>query len=109
MPDLTITRFVKYESEGALKAFCDVMFDSHILIKGIRVIEGRQGPFVSMPRQRNKAGKWYDSVVPLTCETRRELTKTILEAYHASTSESTFNEEEAPCDSVISSHYRSAV
>ena len=83
MPDLSITRFVKYENEGALKAFCDVIFDSHILIKGIRVIEGRQGPFVSMPRQRNRAGKWYDSVVPLSPDTRRKLTKTVLEAYRS--------------------------
>jgi stage V sporulation protein G len=80
----TITRFVLFENEGALKAFCDVCIDGRFLIKGIRVVEGRTGPFISMPRQQNKDGKWFDSVVPLTKEAKTELSFLVLNAYRNS-------------------------
>lgn len=79
---LMITRFVRFENEGALKAFCDVALGNQLLIKGIRVVEGRHGPFISMPRQQGKEGKWYDSVVPLNKDLRMELARLVLEAYH---------------------------
>ncbi len=80
---LTVTRFVKYGGEGALKAFCDVAIGDVVLIKGVRIIEGRTGHFVSMPRQQSKDGKWYDSVVPLKRETKLELCKIVLNAFQA--------------------------
>ncbi len=80
----TITRFVKFDGDGALKAFCDVSVKDILLIKGVRVIIGRNGPFVSMPRQQGRNGKWYDSVVPLTKETRLKLIQAVLEAFEAS-------------------------
>lgn len=92
--NITITRFVKFENEGALKAFCDVTVSNLVLIKGIRVVEGKCGPFVSMPRQLSKNGKWYDSVVPLSQEIKRQLHRTVLEAfkgYHMAPSTSTPN------------------
>ena len=85
----TITRFVKFEGLGSLKAFCDVSISDLFLIKGIRVVEGRTGHFVSMPRQQGRGGKWYDSVVPLRKETKAELSRIVLEAFHASRTEET--------------------
>ena len=80
--DVRITRFVRFANEGSLKAFCDVAIERLILIKGIRVVEGREGPFISMPRQQSKNGKWYDSAVLLTRELKCELARVVLDAYH---------------------------
>lgn len=80
---LKITRFVRSEGESDLKAFCDVCVGDLLLIRGVRVVQGRQGPFVSMPRQQGKNGKWYDSVVPLDKGIRTRLSQAVLEAYHA--------------------------
>jgi stage V sporulation protein G len=82
--DITVTRFVLFENEGTLKAFCDVALDDLVLIKGIRVIEGRDGPFMSMPRQQGRNGKWYDNVVPLSREIRKQLQQVVLETYRKS-------------------------
>ncbi|MBI3011410.1 MAG: septation protein SpoVG family protein [Candidatus Omnitrophica bacterium] len=76
-----ITRFVKWDGDSALKAFCDIAIDHQLLIRGIRVIEGRKGTFVSMPRQQSKDQRWYDVVVPLTRETKVELSRVILEEF----------------------------
>ena len=80
--DMTITRFVRCDGEGDLKAFCDVLLGEEILIKGIRIVSGRKGPFISMPRQCSKAGKWYDSVVLLSREAKAALNQAVLEAFH---------------------------
>ena len=82
--DFFVTRFVRWDGRGSLKAFCDITVDQQLLIKGIRIVEGRQGPFVSMPRQQMKDQKWYDVVVPMTRDTRIELSRTILEAFYKS-------------------------
>jgi stage V sporulation protein G len=79
--ELTITRFVRADGEGALRAFCDISIGGLVLVKGIRVVEGREGLFISMPRQQNKLGKWYDSVVPLCPDLRDRMTRVVLDAY----------------------------
>ena len=82
--DIAVTRFVRFENQGALQAFCDVSVGSAMLIKGVRVVEGRTGPFVSMPRQQNSIGKWYDNVVLLDGALREKLIRRVLEAYRIS-------------------------
>lgn len=79
-----ITRFVRYEEgRGLLKAFCDVSLGEHCLIRGVRVVEGKGGLFVSLPRQLGRNGKWYDSVVLMSPEAKAGLTDAVLRAYHA--------------------------
>ncbi len=79
--EITITRFVSFEHDGSLKAFCDVSIGSVVLIKGVRIVEGKKGPFVSMPRQLSRNGKWYDSIVPLTKEVKTSIHEAVLAAY----------------------------
>jgi stage V sporulation protein G len=52
-----------------------------IVIKGLRVVEGEKGLFVSMPREEGKDGKWYNTIIPLKREIKDEIEKLVLEAY----------------------------
>lgn len=79
--DVEVARMVRFENEGSLKAFCDLEIGKQFLIKGLRVVEGRNGLFVSMPRQQGKDTKWYDSVMLLTKETKNEVNRVVLDAY----------------------------
>ena len=79
--DLAVKRLIKFDGDGSLKAYCDLAIGSVFLIKGLRVVEGKHGLFVSMPRQQGKDNKWYDSVVALTKEAKTEVGKVVLEAY----------------------------
>ena len=47
-----------------------------------RVVKGKNGLFVSMPRQQGKDGKWYDNVTALTEVAKEEVGRVVLEAYH---------------------------
>ncbi len=78
---LAVKRLVKFAGEGSLRAFCDLTIGEQFLVKGLRVVEGKNGLFVSMPRQQGKDNKWYDNVMPLTKEAKQEVSRVVLEAY----------------------------
>ena len=79
--ELSVKRMVVFNGEGSLKAFCDLAIGEMFLIRGVRVIEGKQGLFVSMPRQQGKDGKWYETVAMLSKEVNTEVKKVVLEEY----------------------------
>lgn len=81
--ELTVKRINRLEGEGTAKAFCDVAIAKAFLIKGIKVIEGKKGLFVSMPREQGKDGNWYDTVLPLSKEARQQVSEVVLEAYES--------------------------
>ena len=83
--DLTVTRLVKFDGESTVKAYCYLAVGDQFLIKGLRVVEGKNGLFVSMPRQQGKDHRWYDSVVALTKETKTAVGRVVLEAYQQET------------------------
>lgn len=97
----TVTRYVPFDQGSALKAFCDVVLDGQVLVRGIRVVEGKHGPFVSMPRQRGKNGNWYDSVVALTKDAKQALARAVLAAHRDSGTPSA-DESPTACDATAS-------
>lgn len=85
-PVVKVERIHKLEGEGPTKAFCDLLVLETLLIKGLRVVEGKDGLFLSMPRQQGKDGKWYDTVCPVSKEIRKGLEKMVIDEYQAETS-----------------------
>ena len=78
---IAVSRMHKLDGDSSTKAFCDIsMFDS-IVINGLRVVAGKEGLFVSLPREAGKDGKWYNTVFPLKREVKDEIEKVVLEAY----------------------------
>ena len=79
--ELAVKRLVRFDGDGSVKAYCDLAVGESFLIKGVRVVKGKNGLFVSMPRQQGKDTKWYDSVVALTKEAKNEVGRVVLGAY----------------------------
>ena len=78
---LAVAKLHKLAGTGPTKAFCDLSILNSFIIKGLRVVEGEKGLFVSMPREEGKDGKWYNTVIPLKREVKDEIEKLVLEAY----------------------------
>ena len=78
---LEVARIHKLDGTGATKAFCDLSVLDSFVIKGLRVVEGEKGLFVSMPQEAGKDGKWYNTVTTLNKEVKDEIEKLVLEAY----------------------------
>ncbi|MDD5156193.1 MAG: SpoVG family protein [Candidatus Omnitrophica bacterium] len=77
---LQISRIYKLEGESKLKAFVDISLGG-LIVKGLRIMDGQNGLFVSMPRHQGKDGRWYNTVYPATKEIQQELTHLVLAAY----------------------------
>ena len=80
---IEVARMYRMDNGSHLKAFADVIFNSQLLVKGVRVADGRNGLYVSMPSAQGKDGKWYPSVMLLEDSLKEELQTTVLEAYQA--------------------------
>ena len=78
---LEVVRMRRLEGDSKLKAFVDVSFAGVFMVKGLRVIEGKNGLFVSMPSEKGKDGKWYSTAHPITREFRELLNEAVLESY----------------------------
>ena len=76
-----VQRMYKFETDRPLKAFADIIINDVLLIKGVRVMQGKKGTFVSMPREQAKDSKWYDTIRCLTEEARDEITSAVLAAF----------------------------
>lgn len=68
-------------SEEKLKAFVSVVFDHCFMVNDIKVIQGRDGLFISMPSRKKKNGKFKDVAHPLNNETRGRIEEKVLGEY----------------------------
>jgi len=67
---------------GNTKAFADLTIGGKFVCKSFRVIDGRNGLFISMPSRQKKDMQYEDLVFPITKEARQELIDLVLEAYN---------------------------
>jgi len=74
---------VTLRDEDKLKGFANVTFDNAFVIRGLKIIQGTTGYFVSMPSRKRPDGSHQDIAHPVNQEMRELLEKRILEAYEA--------------------------
>lgn len=78
---IQVERIHRLESEGPLKGFADISIADTFLIKGLRIVQGKDGLFVSLPKQRSKDGTWYNTIHLLNKEMKEKLADIVLSAY----------------------------
>lgn len=67
--------------EEKLKAFVSIVFDQSFMVNDIKIIQGREGLFISMPSRKKKNGEFKDVAHPLNNETRRMIEDKVLGEY----------------------------
>ena len=67
--------------EEKLRAFVSIVFDHCFMVNDIKVIQGRDGLFISMPSRKKKNGEFKDIAHPLNNEARRTIEDRILAAF----------------------------
>lgn len=80
--DIKVHRIHKIEDEEKnVRAFADIEINGSFLVKGLQVMRGKNGLFVSMPRQKGKDSKWYETVRTLTPEAKEKVVAVVLSAF----------------------------
>lgn len=72
-------------ADEKLKAFVSVVLDGCFMVNDIKIIQGRESLFISMPSRRKKNGQFKDVAHPLNNETRRMIEDRILREYRLTT------------------------
>jgi stage V sporulation protein G len=73
--------------EEKLKAYVSIVLDECFLVSDLKVIQGPNGLFISMPSKRKKNGEFKDIAHPLNRETRERMERRILEDYERTISQ----------------------
>lgn len=72
---------ISLRDEDKLKAFVNVTFDGCFVVRGMKVIEGNNGLFVSMPSRKANDGTYRDVAHPINAEFRELIEKRVLAKY----------------------------
>ena len=67
--------------EGSVKAIASANLDDCFAVKNIRVVEGKNGLFVSMPSYKGADGEYHDLCFSTTPELRKQLNSAVADAY----------------------------
>jgi len=84
---------VTLRGEEKLKGFANVTFDHAFVVRGMKIIQGTSGYFVSMPSRKRPDGSHQDIAHPVNKEMRIEIEQMVLEAYEAELKAQTVNDE----------------
>ena len=80
--DIKVIKIHRLPQDSRVKAFVDLGINDLLLIKGVRIVKGKNGLFVSMPVEQGKDEKWYERVRCLNQDIRTLISQKVLEAYN---------------------------
>lgn len=70
------------EEKGNFKAYADITIAGGFMIHGLRILEGPEGLFLTMPSKKAKDGNGYTDIAhPISLEIKEELEEIVFEAY----------------------------
>ena len=72
---------ITLRDEEKLKAFASITFDDAFVIRGLKIINGKNGYFVSMPSRKRKDGTFQDIAHPINMATREWMENQVIAAY----------------------------
>ena len=66
--------------DGNVSAVATITLDGVFVIRGVRLVDGRKGSFVSFPVRKNKDDEYVDICYPITKELREDIHAAIEDA-----------------------------
>ena len=72
---------VRPVEDEKLRAYVSFTIENSLVIKDIKIVEGKNGLFVSMPSRRRKNGKYQDIAHPINSAFRKTLEDRIFSEY----------------------------
>jgi len=71
----------KLFDEGNVKASVSLTIEGVFVVRGARLVEGKNGLFVSMPSRKNADGEYFDICFPINNDTRLNILGVVTAAY----------------------------
>lgn len=71
-----------YDGKSKTKAFIELVLDNTLVIKGMTLVEGSKGLFLSFPSSKGKDGKYYNSIYSMDKEFTGQLEEACIKKYN---------------------------
>lgn len=71
-----------YDGNSKTKAFIELCLDETLIIKGMTLVEGSKGLFLSFPSTKGKDGKYYNSIYSMDKEFTGQLKEACIKKYN---------------------------
>lgn len=71
-----------YDGNSKTKAFIELCLDETLIIKGMTLLEGSKGLFLSFPSTKGKDGKYYNSIYSMDKEFTGQLEEACIKKYN---------------------------
>lgn len=81
--NITDVRIRKTSDEGKMKAVVSITFDDEFVVHDIKIIDGQNGLFVSMPSRKMGEGDFRDIAHPLNQDMRSRIVAAVLDEYES--------------------------
>ena len=72
---------MRLKDETKFKGVASITIDDCFVVHDIKVIDGKDGLFISMPSKKTAEGEHKDIAHPINTETREEIKNAVLSAY----------------------------
>lgn len=79
--EITDIRLRRIAVEGKVKAVASITFDDQFVVHDLRVVEGVNGLFLSMPSRKTPDGEFRDICHPITAECRAMIQEAVLKVF----------------------------
>jgi stage V sporulation protein G len=79
--EVNVERVYRLDGDSALRGFADISICKSIVVKGLRIVAGKNGLFVGMPQQLGKDGKWHNRVALMDDSLKDRLSELVLSAF----------------------------
>lgn len=71
-----------YDGNSKTKAFIELCLDETLIIKGMTLVEGSKGLFLSFPSTKGKDGEYYNSIYSIDKEFTGQLEEACIKKYN---------------------------
>jgi len=69
------------QERGSILAFASATIGGCFAVTGLKIVEGKDGPFVAMPSQLGRDKQYHDICFPTTAAMREALNTAVMDAY----------------------------
>lgn len=85
--EITDIRIRKLDTESKLKAYVTITFDNSFVVHNVKIIDGKNGPFIAMPSRKTRSGEYKDVAHPINSDFRGKMQERILSEYEKALAE----------------------
>ena len=82
-----------YDGNSKTKAFIELCLDKTLVLKGMTLVEGSHGLFLSFPSTKKKDGKYYNSIYSMDKEFTGKLEDACIKKYNETFNKSDDSDE----------------